>query len=103
MTQTPYPMKNKVEIILDVFHFDLPPRMAIILPIHSLYITKMAVWIINEGIAKKMSTLNANIKLGTFLIHNVLLFCFFNSKSGIGGKRHYPEMIHDIKKKNGEP
>jgi hypothetical protein len=50
-----------------------------------------------------MSTLNANIKLGTFLIHNVLLFCFFNSKSGIGGKRHYPEMIHDIKKKNGEP
>jgi len=58
MTQTPYPMKNKVEIILDVFHFDLPPRMAIVLPIHSLYITKMAVWIINEGEFKE----NVNIK-----------------------------------------
>jgi hypothetical protein len=58
MTQTPYHVKNKVEIIFDVCHFDLPPIMAIGLPIHSLHITKMAMWIINEGEFKD----NINIK-----------------------------------------
>jgi hypothetical protein len=49
MIQTPYAVKNKVEIILDVCHFDLPPRMAIVFFVHSLHITKMAMWNINEG------------------------------------------------------
>jgi hypothetical protein len=47
MTQTPCLAKNKVEIILDIGRLDLAPRITIILSVHSLHLTRMAIWIIN--------------------------------------------------------
>jgi hypothetical protein len=47
MTQTPYFAKSKVEIIFDIGCFDLTPKLTIILFIHPLHLTKMAIWIIN--------------------------------------------------------
>jgi hypothetical protein len=43
MTQITCHVESKVEIILDIGHFDLAPRMTIILSIHSLHLTKMAI------------------------------------------------------------
>jgi hypothetical protein len=47
MTQTPCLAKSKVEIIFDIGHLDLAPRKTIILSVHSLHLTRMAIWIIN--------------------------------------------------------
>jgi hypothetical protein len=47
MTQTPCLAKSKVEIIIDIGRFDLAPRITIVLSVHSLHVTRMAIWIIN--------------------------------------------------------
>jgi hypothetical protein len=43
MTQTSCFMEMKVEIIFNVCHLDLAPRMAMVLPIHSLHLSRMVV------------------------------------------------------------
>jgi len=59
MTQTPSSLKNKVEIVLDVSHFNFAPHMAIMLPIHSLHLAKLIVKIDNGGgSSNKTSPLN---------------------------------------------
>jgi hypothetical protein len=47
MTQTPCLVESKVEIIIDIGHLDLAPRMTIMLFVHPLHLTIMAMWIIN--------------------------------------------------------
>jgi len=46
MTQTPRPLKSKIETII-IGHLDLAPKMTIILPNHALHMVKMVTNIIN--------------------------------------------------------
>jgi hypothetical protein len=49
MAQTVHPPKSKVEIIFDVNHLNLAPRIAIMFPVHSLHLPKMTIRTNNMG------------------------------------------------------
>jgi hypothetical protein len=76
MIQTPSPLKSKVEIVLDVSHFDFVPHMAIMLPIHSLHLAKLIIKIDNVLRGRGFKQ-NITIKCGwNTMILNLLTFSF---------------------------
>jgi hypothetical protein len=72
MTQTPCLAKSKVEIILDIGHLDLAPRITIILFVHSLHLIRMAIWILIDGSSKRTSPSNVSRMQGTFSMQSLL-------------------------------
>jgi hypothetical protein len=58
MAQATFFSKNKVEIIIDVNHLNLAPRIAIMFPVHSLHLPRVIVETNNKGEFNKTSPLN---------------------------------------------
>jgi hypothetical protein len=58
MAQAMNSMKSKVEIIFDVSHLNLAPRMAIMFPIHSLQLPIVTIMTNKGRSSNKSSALN---------------------------------------------
>jgi hypothetical protein len=82
-SQTSCHLESKAEIVLDICHFNLAPNMTIILFIHSLHLTKMAIWII-KGKLKKNNTIKCGWNATNFSTRNVSQFNSFNFEVACG-------------------
>jgi hypothetical protein len=88
MTQKPCLTESKVEIILDIGHLDLAPRIIIMLSIHPLHLTKMAIWIINRWEFKKDIPIKCCYNARNIFDAECIVVDLSQLGGGMGGKKH---------------
>jgi hypothetical protein len=72
--------KSKVEIIIDVSHFNLAPHMATMFPIHSLHLPKVIVKTNNRGEFKQNITIKCSCNATNILNAKLIIVQIFQFK-----------------------
>jgi hypothetical protein len=86
MAQVAYFLKSKVEIILDVSHFNLAPHMATMFPIHSLHLPKVIVESNNRGEFKQNITIKCGWNVTNIFNAKLIIVQIFKLKVNMHGK-----------------
>ncbi len=76
--------------------------MIVILPIHSLHLVIMVVWIINMKEFKNNITIKNGWNVRNIFDMECIVIQFFQLQGVMGGKRHCFQAIHDTEKRKGE-
>jgi hypothetical protein len=98
MTQTPSSLKSKVEIVLDVTCLNFAPRIAIMLPIHSLHLAKLIVEI-NKGEFKQNITIRCGWNVMNIFNVKFIIVQLFQFRTNMRSKSHCLEIVYYIQHK----